>query len=137
MSFYLFFCQINININDIKARYKELKSSHLYLFDSWQQGCGTVDPIKTVMKSEKDGNHNPTSYQSIFSPATEIEDFVNFLIYLKGETGTCLDARRMKRSLKRTKKSPRHSSLIIWRMLQSRFCPYCQRLPSSLFVLLL
>ena len=120
-----------VNINDIKAGRKELESWCLFV-DGCQQGWGSWDPIKTVMKSEKDGNHNTTSCRRIFSPTTEIEDFVNFSKYWTVETGTCPAAmRRRKRSLK-TKKSPKHSSLIIWRMLESWWLsPYCQRLLSS------
>ena len=45
-----------VNINDIKAGRKELESWCLFV-DGCQQGWGSWDPIKTVMKSEKDGNH--------------------------------------------------------------------------------
>ena len=50
---------LKILMTYLQARYKELKSSYLFV-DSLQQSYGTEDPIKTVMKSEKDGNHNPS-----------------------------------------------------------------------------
>ena len=50
--------------------------------DSWQQGYGTVDPIRTVMKSEKDENHKSyfvSEYRLSCQRGWRFREFLNML----------------------------------------------------------